>query len=418
MTDAPMPLLPPPMSVLSLGPEAEKRLVGYFEGVGKLLGDRRRREGFAMYACGLLGDGERKSVEPIAARACGCPEEMEATHAKLLFFVSRSAWEDRPLRDYAARYALHEMQMRGPVQHWILDDTGFLKQGKHSPGVQRQYTGSAGKVTNCQVGVSLTIATEHAHLPVDMQLYMPESWIADRKRCRAARVPDDLEYRPKWKIAVSMIESAINAGLPRGVLLADCDYGNKTEFRARMDELGVPYALAVQKSTMARRVLGSGGRRRVLERTSLEDLAFTLDEKEIRKVTWREGTKGSMSAKFGIVRVEPMPGDEGPQQEQWLIVEWPDGEHLPAKYALATLPVDYTRKQIVRILKERWRTERAYEDLKGELGLDHFEGRSYPGWNHHVTVVLCCFAFLAAEQARAFSPRARDHVDRSLERAA
>ncbi|MBC7974705.1 MAG: IS701 family transposase [Myxococcales bacterium] len=325
------------------------------------------------------------------------------------------------MRQVSARYAMDAMSERAPITTWIIDDTGFLKQGKHSPGVQRQYTGSAGKVTNCQIGVSLTIATEHAHMPVDMQLYMPQSWTDDRKRCRAARVPDEVEYRPKWQIAVSMIESAIEAGLPRGVLLADADYGNKTEFRARMDELGVPYALAVQKITMARRVHGTGSRRRVGARMSVEDLAFTLDDKEIRKVTWREGTKGSMSAKFGIVRVEPMPGGEGPQQEQWLIIEWPDGEHLPAKYALATLPCDYTCKQIVRILKERWRTERAYEDLKGELGLDHFEGRSYPGWNHHVTVVLCCYAFLAAEQARAFSPRARvdlEHVARSLERAA
>jgi SRSO17 transposase len=394
----------------------------YFEGIGKLLGDRRRREGFAMYACGLFGDGERKSVEPIATRACGSAEEMEATHAKLLFFVSRSGWEDRPLREYAARYALHEMQMRSPVRHWIIDDTGFLKQGKHSPGEQRQYTGSAGKVTNCQIAVSLTIATEHAHVPVDMQLYMPESWTDDRARCRSARVPEHVEYRPKWQIAVSMIESAIDGGLPRGVLLADADYGNKTEFRQRMVELGVQYALAVKKTTMVRRVHESGSRPRVGERMCLEDLAFTLDEKDVRKVTWREGTKCAMSAKFGIVRVEPMPGDDGPQQEQWLVIEWPDGEHLPAKYALATLPRDSSRKQIVRTLKGRWRTERAYEDLKGELGLDHFEGRSYPGWNHHVTVVLCCFAFRAAEQARAFSPdRARrdlGHEHDSLDHAA
>ncbi|MCB9716460.1 MAG: IS701 family transposase [Myxococcales bacterium] len=154
-------------------------------------------------------------------------------------FLSRSEWDNRPLREYMARYALLPMQMHGPVRHWIIDDTGFLKQGKHSPGVQRQYTGSAGKVTNCQVAVSLTLATEHAHLPVDMDLYLPRSWADDRKRCRAAKIPNDVKYRPKWKIALDMIDAAIEAGLPRGVTLADADYGQKSEFRDGLDERGL-----------------------------------------------------------------------------------------------------------------------------------------------------------------------------------
>lgn len=400
--------LPPvPPTITSLHPEAEKRLLAYVDDIGALLGNKRRREGFALYACGLFGDGDRKSVEPIAARACGSPDEIEAMHTKLLRFLSRSEWDNRPLREYMARYALLPMQMHGPVRHWIIDDTGFLKQGKHSPGVQRQYTGSAGKVTNCQVAVSLTLATEHAHLPVDMDLYLPRSWADDRKRCRAAKIPNDVKYRPKWKIALDMIDAAIEAGLPRGVTLADADYGQKSEFRDGLDERGLEYALAVHKTAMVRRVHGRGRRREVGPRQTVEDLAFELDPNEIRTVTWREGTRGKLSAKFGIVRVEPMVGDD-PRQEQWLVIEWPDDSHLPSKYSLATLPRDLSRKQLVRAIKERWRTERAYEDLKGELGLDHFEGRSYQGWHHHVTVVLCCFAFLAAERARAFSPsRAR-----------
>lgn len=388
----------------TLHPEAEQRLQRFLEGVWGLLGDKRRREGFASYACGIFGDGERKSVEPIAARACGDPRKADAMHRKLLRIVGESTWEDRPVREYATRYALEQMQHHGPVQHWIIDDTGFLKQGKYSPGVQRQYTGSAGKTANCQIGVSLTLATEHAHLPVDMQLYLPESWAQDRARCRAAKIPDGVSYRAKWRIGLDMIETAIEAKLARGVVLADADYGTKTAFRDRLDELGLQYAVAVKKSTCVRRVRGHGRNRAVGERMSVEALAFELDPKEIREVTWREGTKTTMSACFAVVRVEPAPSKGGPRREQWLIIEWPEDSHMPADFALATLSRHRSRKQIIRTLKERWRTERAYEDLKGELGLDHFEGRSYCGWNHHVTIVLFCYAYLVAEQARAFPP--------------
>lgn len=368
-----------------------------------MLGDKRRRESFALYAAGLLGEGERKSVEPMAARACGSPKEVEAMHRKLLRFVNESMWQDRPIRVYAAKYALVEMQRHGPVESWILDDTGFLKQGKLSPCVQRQYTGSAGKVTNCQVAVSLTLATAHAHLPVDMELYMPETWADDRPRRLEAKVPDDVVYRPKWTIAIEMIEAARAAGLPPGLVLADSDYGNKTAFRDELDELGLQYAVAVQKTTKVRRVRGTGGRE-AGEIQSVEDLAFELDSKDIRTVSWREGTKARMQGQFAVVRVEPIPKDGIPRRKQWLVIEWPSDSHLPTKYALATLPRNMSRKKIVRALKERWRTERAYEDLKGELGLDHYEGRSYGGWKHHVTMALYCYAFLVAEQARAFPP--------------
>jgi len=395
--------LPSPSVIATLHPEADTRLHEYLDGIADILGTKRRREGFALYACGIFGEGERKSVEPIASRACGSPAEAEAMHRKLLRFVGESEWLDRPLREHATRYAVEQMQRRGPIRHWIVDDTGFLKQGKHSPGVQRQYTGSAGKTANCQVAVSLSLATEHAHVPVDMQLYLPKSWADDRKRCRAAKIPDGLGYRPKWEIALEMIEATVEAGSSPGILLADADYGNKGKFRDKLDELKLSYAVGIQKSTSVRRIEGVGKSRKVGDRMSVEDLAFELDPTEVRKTTWREGTKATMSARFAIVRVEPTPSSGRPRQEQWLIIEWPDDAHLP-KYALATLPRRWSRKQIIGALKERWRTERAYQDLKGQLGLDHFEGRSYRGWNHHVTIVLCCYAFLVAEQARVFPP--------------
>ncbi len=269
--------LPSPSVLAALHPEADARLSRYLDGIGDILRTKRRREGFALYACGIFGEGARKSVEPIASRACGSPALAEAMHRKLLRFVGESQWEDRPLREYATRYAVEQMQRRGPVRHWIVDDTGFLKQGKHSPGVQRQYTGSAGKTANCQVAVSLSVANEHAHVPVDMQLYLPQSWADDRKRCRAAKIPEELGYRPKWRMALEMIEAAVDVGISPGVVLADADYGNRTQFRDKLDELKLSYAVAVQKNTSVCRVQGTGKSREVGQRVSVEELAFELD---------------------------------------------------------------------------------------------------------------------------------------------
>lgn len=402
---------------------AGQRLEAYLSGIGSILGNKKRRANFAMYACGLLGEGERKSVEPLAARLTGDAGATEAMHAKLLWFLKCSEWDDRPVREHAAGYAIAEMLRRQSIAHWILDDTGFLKQGKHSPGVQRQYTGSAGKVCNCQVAVSLTVSNEHEQLPIDMQLYLPEAWVGgNAKLHRTARIPDSIEYKPKWRIALDMIERAVDVGTPRGVVLADADYGNKTQLRDRLEELGLTYAVGVHSTTMVRRVYGSGRTRRVGKRMSVEDLAFSIEEKHIRKVTWREGTKAPLSGQFAVLRVQCMRGDDAARAEQWLVIEWPDGSHKPKHYTLATLPKHLSRRQLVRHIKERWRTERVYQDLKGELGLDHFEGRTYSGWNHHVTVVLACFAFLVAEHARLFPPAlvgsGQPPTDRSLGNAA
>src|SRR6266545_8075611 len=195
---------------------------------------RTRAEGtpsFAIYAFGILGEGERKSAEPIAARACADPESADQMHNQMLTFLSRSNWEDEPVRRLATGYALGAMQRREEIRAWIVDDTGFLKQGKHSVGVQRQYTGSAGKTTNCQIGVSLTVCTATEQLPIDMQLYLPESWTGDPVRRKRTRIPDEVVFRPKWRIALDMIEAAVQAGFPVGVLLGDAAYGNVAEFR-------------------------------------------------------------------------------------------------------------------------------------------------------------------------------------------
>jgi SRSO17 transposase len=392
------------------------RLNLYLDGLGRQLRDKRQRASFAMYALGLLSDGERKSMEPIAARACGSPERTQAVHERLVHFTSSAAWRDEPVRRYAARYAIEAMEASdGPIQTWVVDDTGFLKQGKHSPGVQRQYTGSAGKTTNCQIGVSLLLATERLHVATDFRLYIPESWAEDRDRCRGAHIPDEVVYEPKWALALNMIEQALASGMPKGVVLGDCDYGNKTVFRDTVDALGLQYAVEVQRTTVLRRV-GKGGR--LGKRLPVAEIG-TMLRRELRTVTWREGTKVALCSRFARVRVVVDRDDGRTRKPEWLLVEWPEGAPEPTKFVLSTMPQQTSLKQMVRTFKSRWRIERSYEDLKGELGLDHYEGRSFLGWHHHVSVVLACYAFLVAEHARSFPPSARsDHGDDTVADAA
>lgn len=397
------------------------RLEDYFENrIGRRLKDRRKRESFALYAFGILGDGERKSVEPIAARACGDPRQTNNLHSKLLYFLGESVWDDRGVRLESARYAIEVAQQREPVTTWIIDDTGFLKQGTHSVGVQRQYTGSAGKITNCQIGVSLAVATKSEQIPVDFELYLPESWTEDRARRREAHIPDDVHFKTKLELAMDMIARARAAGIPGDVLLADAAYGNSGEFRAAIRQLGFDYAVGIQPQTLVRRV-DERGRDHGIALTA-EELIERVGRGAFRNLTWREGTKKKLAGCFYFARVKTLHDDEirNPEREPlWLIVEWPSGEPYPTNYLLSTLPRRMSKKQIVRTLKERWRTERMYEDLKGELGLDHFEGRSFPGWHHHVSVVLCCYAFVVAERSRSFPPSAiRAYATRALSIAA
>src|SRR5829696_6056605 len=200
---------------------AERRLSEYFDRIGQVLGRKGRRESFALYAEGIFGDSERKSIEPIAARACADPARADAEHQRLLHFALDAPWSDHEVRREAARYAIDALTAQLPIDSWIIDDTGFLKQGSHSVGVQRQYTGSAGKITNCQIGVSLSVATPTEHLPIDFELYLPRSWTEDPVRRREARIPDDVTFKTKPQLALEMIRRAVHAGIPLGVVLGD-----------------------------------------------------------------------------------------------------------------------------------------------------------------------------------------------------
>jgi len=360
-----------------------------------------------MYAYGLLGPAERKTMEAIAAQACPDEARAGAAHQRLHHFVSNSDWNDSKVRCAASHYAVSEMTRHSGMENWIIDDTGALKQGKHSVGVQRQYTGSAGKITNCQIATSLTLATASSHVPVDFELYIPESWANDDKRRKKAGIPPEVKFLTKPQQALRMIRRAVEAELPRGTVLADEAYGDSTAFRLGVRFLGLPYGLAVSKTTKVHLVDKNG---QVSDEAFAVSKLINRDKKKhpFRRCTWREGTGRPLSARFAfrkVVSASERRFGRSSAEHLWLITEWRDSESRPAHFYLVT-EHNLSRKEMVRKVKERWRTERVYQDFKNQLGFDHFEGRGFRGWHHHVTVGLVCFSFLVAEHARRFSPSA------------
>lgn len=393
--------------------EGVERLEDYFSKIGEVLRNKKRKESFAAYALGLLSEGSRKSMEPIAARVWSDPRHAGCGHQKLQYFLSEADWDDREVRLTAARYALEALSQVAPVRTWIIDDTGFLKKGKHSVGVQRQYTGTAGKTANCQIGVSLSVATDHAHLPIDFELFLPEVWVEDPERCKSAGVPDGTEFKTKHEIALAMMERAAREGVPGDIVLADSFYGHSQPFRDAVSLMGFDYGVAIYGSDQMflldpKGAVGGEAR-------SAKEIGLSLHRSAYRRYTWREGTRGSLSSRFALCRVVvPVQAGapESMSRAEWLVIEWPEKETEPTKFVLTTLGEKMRPEEIIRIIRERYRTERAYEEMKEELGLDHFEGRSFRGWHHHVSVVLCCYAFVVAERTRRFlpsSPRQDEH---------
>jgi SRSO17 transposase len=405
-----------------MGPDGVQRLEDYFSLIGEVLRNKKRKASFAAYALGLLSEGERKSMEPIAARVWGDEEHVGCGHQKLQYFISEADWDDREVRRAAAQYAIEELSRHEPIRTWIIDDTGFLKQGKHSVGVQRQYTGSAGKTANCQIGVSLSVATDHAHLPIDFELFLPKSWTEDPERRATGKIPAEVTFKTKIELALGMIERAARDGIPGDIVLADSFYGHSQPFRDAVHLMGFNYGVAIYGSDKMFLLDRDGVPR--TELLSAKEIGQRLGASAFRRYTWREGTNKMLTSRFALCRVA-VPGDAGTPESacrtEWLVIEWADLEKdkEPSKFILTTLGEDMPAAEIIRIVRERYRTERAYEEMKGELGLDHFEGRSFQGWHHHVSVVICCYAFVVAERARHFlpsTPRQDDH--RSLHVAA
>jgi SRSO17 transposase len=399
---------------------AEERLQQYIDRIGSVLGHPKRKEAFASYTIGLLSDLERKSVEPIAAMTCPDLARVGAAHQSLCHFVSNAEWDDHAVRRTAVQYAMDAMTKRAAITTWIIDDTGFLKQGTHSVGVKRQYTGSAGKVANCQVGVSLTVSNGLEHLPTDFELYLPEEWINDPARRREAKIPEDFCFKTKVDLALDMVDRAVANKVPGDIVLADTAYGRSSKFRDTVRLLGFDYGVGVDANTKVV-PLGAGGRGQAAPLIA-SAFARQLGKGAFRRFTWREGTNKKLASRFALRRVRLANDDGFPVEDHepvWLLMEWPFGESEPSAFVVTNLPAKMSKKEVVRRYKERYRTEQAYEEMKGELGLDHFEGRSFRGWHHHVSVVLSCYAFVVAERARSFFPSVdRTHHDHPLRIAA
>jgi SRSO17 transposase len=247
------------------------------------------------------------------------------------------------------------------------------------------------------------VATSTQHLPIDIQLFLPETWLTPEGRARG-KIPDDIEFRTKHDIALAMIRRAMDERVPGRIVLADSFYGHCRPFRDALWLLGLDYGMAIYASDSVRVCSPDGS---LGEPMSVKKVAQELSRAAYREYTWKEGSKAALKSRFAFRRVRLEEQKGLPGRTEWLIVEWPENESDPTGYFLTTLPSKMKKARIIRLIKERWRTERVYQDMKGHLGLDHYEGRSYRGWNHHVSVALCCFAFLVAERSRAFPPSAR-----------
>jgi len=403
------------------GPQ-ERRFAAYIEGLAKAAGHADRIVPLKNYCTGLLLPGERKSVEPMAARLA--PANVRRMHQSLHHLVADAPWSDEAVLDTALDFVLPAMLQRGPVVAWVIDDTGFPKKGRHSVGVTRQYCGQVGKQENCRVAVSLSVTTENSSMPVALRLYLPEMWANDSQRRRKAGVPAEVGFRTKPEIALEQIRRARQRGIPEGVVLVDAGYGNDTGFRTQLTKMELPYVAGIMSTVSvwkpghgpkpAPAYKGIGRPPRLLQRdrrhqpVSVKQLAHSLSAEAWKDIAWRQGVNKKLRSRFAAVRVRPAHRDDWqaePHPPEWLLIEWPRGQAEPTKYWLSTLPADISLAELVRTAKHRWIIERDYQELKQELGLGHFEGRGWRGFHHHATLCLAAYGFLVAERNR-FSPSA------------
>jgi len=352
-------------------------------------------------------------------------ESVQPMRQSLHHLVAKAPWSDEAVLDQVREQVLPAMQKHGPIVAWIVDDTGFPKKGRHSVGVTRQYCGQVGKQENCRIAVSLSVATWSSSLPIGYRLYLPKEWAQDAERRQPAEVPQEIAFQTKPEIALDQIRAAVAAEVTRGVVLADAAYGNDSEFREVVSELGLQYVVGVQSSmtvwepgqqALPAKTRGRMGRPpRLLQRSqrhrpvSVKQLAMSLPSTAFQEVTWREGTARKLRSRFAAVRARPAHRDyekAEPHAEEWLLIEWPRGEAEPTKYWISTLPRNTKLKALIKMAKQRWIVERDYQELKQELGLGHFEGRNWRGFHHHATLCIAAYGFLVAERNR-FSPSAR-----------
>jgi SRSO17 transposase len=393
---------------------ASERFEQYMELLSGGLGHADRHAGLRGYCTGLMLPIARKSVEPMAASLD--PLHASAKHQALHHFVSQAEWSDEELLRRVAQWVVPHMDLDSGA-FWIIDDTGYPKKGKHSVGVARQYCGQLGKQDNCQVAVSISLASETASLPVAYQLYLPKDWARDRTRRKKAQVPAPVRFQTKPQIALGQLRALLAQGAPHQCVIADAGYGVEMQFRLKLTEMGLPYMVGIKSSVsvwpqqvepLPPKRYGGRGRPPVVPRRSarrqprsVKALAQSLSANAFQDIRWREGTNEPLTGRFVALRVRPAGGNLGRARLwplQWLLIEWPAGEAEPTKYWFSTLPEQTPLNELVRVAHLRWRIERDYQELKQELGLGHYEGRGWRGFHHHASLSIAAYGFLMAEQ--------------------
>lgn len=391
--------------------ELDATLTSFLKDLVEPMGRSERRHWAQLYIQGLLLNGERKSIEPMAARLPGA--DVQA----LRQFVGQSPWE---VAEVQRRLALKLVDMLSAPEVWIIDETSFPKAGQHSVGVARQYCGSLGKLANCQVAVSLHWGNSEATCPISWRLYLPEEWLQDQARARTVRLPAHQVYQSKTELALELIDQAQHWGLPALPVIADSAYGNSFEFREALRQRRCHYVMAVEPATAVWTTdpnvplpspKGRGRPRRypplaaLPQPQNLLTLAQSLPASAWHRVTWREGSQGPQRSRFALVSVWAAHGwraqKHPPRVREWLLIEWPTEAKQPIKYWLGWMAEQTVGlRRWARLAHARWRIEQDYRELKEELGLDHYEGRQWLGWHHHVTLVSIAFVFLRLLQVR------------------
>jgi SRSO17 transposase len=395
-----------------------RRLVAFAEEVFTSMPRTDQRARGETYLRGLLLDGKRKSIEPMAARLAAADTDSQGEGVRdleqaLQQFVNQSPWDPVPVR----RRLAERMTAAITPAAWVVDDTAFPKYGRHSVGVAPQYCGALGKVANCQVGVSVHAVTDAASCPIDWRLFLPQEWDDDLQRRRKAHVPDHQRHRLKWQLALDMFDELGGWGLTPPVVLADAAYGEAGEFRLGLERRGLAYVVQVPGTISAYpqevvpEAVAYAGRGRPpvpryrRPRSSLRALALAAGERAATTIAWRQGADDQpLVSRFVALRVRPAgvtlrrAAHGGELPLRWLLAEWPEGADEPVKYWLANLDEDLPLVDLVRLAKLRWRVEHDYRELKDALGLDHFEGRSWLGWHHHVTLVSVAHAFVTLQR--------------------
>ena len=383
-----------------------QRLARFLQEMLPHLGRTERRRWGEVYVRGLLTSGERRTSARMAT------QQPDGNEQALQQFVGQSPWRWDPVREQLARSMVDALE---PVAAWVIDDTGFPKKGDHSVGVARQYSGTLGKVGNCQVAVSLHYATDDAAIPLDFALYLHEEWLEPDRRTQAG-IPQDVTFQTKWQLALGLIDQAQRWQVPAGVVAADAGYGQVVDFRVGLVERGLQYAVGIQSTTAvwaapldvaAPPYRGVGRPRKkpadLPKPMSVLELSQSLPAERWQRVTWRVGTKGPMTSRFVALRVQTSHRYQHQplkEQSQWLLVEWQAHEPAPDRFWLSNVSPDTDLPELVRLVKIRWWIEQGYQQLKDELGLDHYEGRSWQGWHHHITLTMLAFAFLVLEMLR------------------